>query len=339
MIGNAELGKTKADQPVDVRRYMESIIDEAEKAALYVSSSLGNRNSGTSINDPSEEGAKDINQIITAYLDRVRISDSLYMIDGRPRELFPRLFKTAPIGCAPSVIEALIEKIVGRVASVVRDDEVITISSYRLDRYVYLDLSRHNRELPPMDQVARFGDYVWVGELSNDLPNEKYLSTLATQSCLCSIDRSSPQPSYLSFKFPVDETPVRAGRAASSKVRLLAIDDQTVILDLITAMCQSLDYDVVTAQSGARGLELAEQQDFDIILADLAMPGSSGLEVARQLKEIAPGVPVILVTGWEVTIKPEQLQAVGIINVLHKPFRIEQLTEIVRSATAQKNVG
>ena len=339
LIGNAELGMTKADKPVEIRRYLESIVDEAEKAARYVRSSLGQTHLESSTSDLSEEGTDDINRIITAYLDRVRISGSLYMVSGRPREIFPRLFKTAPIGSAPSAIEALVAETVGRLASIAREDEVITISSYRLDRHVYLDLSRHGRELPPVDQIARFGGYVWISELADDLLGEKYLSTVAARPCQCCVDRSSAQPSYLSFKFPVVETPVKAGRSASSRVRLLAIDDQTVILDLITAMCQSLDYEVVTAQSGAEGLKLAEQQDFDIILADLAMPGASGLDVARRLKEIAPGVPVVLVTGWEVTIQPEQLRAVGIINVLHKPFRIEQLTEIVRSATAQKNVS
>lgn len=339
LIGNAELGMTKIDQPVEVRRYLESIVDEAEKTARYVRRSLGQSRPGSSTGDLPEERTDDINQIITTYLDRLRISDSLYMIGGRPREIFPRLFKVAPVRSAPSAIAALVEEAVGRLASVAREEEVITISSYRLDRHVYLDLSRHGRELPPVDQIARFGDYVWVSELADDLPDEKYLSTVVAQPCQGSIDRSSGQPSYLSFRFPVEDTPVMAGRSASSKVRLLAIDDQTVILDLITAMCQSLDYEVVTAQSGAAGLELAEQQDFDIILADLAMPGASGLDVARRLKEIAPGVPVILVTGWEVTIQPEQLRAVGIIDVLHKPFRIEQLTEIVRSATAPRNVG
>lgn len=339
LIGNAELGMTKVGQPIEVRRYLESIVDEAEKTARYVRRSLGQPRPGFSTGDLAQHGADDINQIITAYLDRVRISDSLFMIGGRPREIFLRLFKVAPIRSVPSAIAALVEEAVGRLASVAREDEVITISSYRLDRHVYLDLSRHGRELPPVDQIARFGDYVWVSELSDDLPDEKYLSTVAAQPCQCSIDRSSGQPSYLSFRFPVEEAPAMAGRSASSRVRLLAIDDQTVILDLITAMCRSLDYEVATAESGAAGLELAEQQDFDIILADLAMPGASGLDVARQLKEIAPGVPVILVTGWEVTIQPEQLRAVGIIDVLHKPFRIEQLTEIVRSATTPKNVG
>ncbi|MDH4033489.1 MAG: GAF domain-containing protein, partial [candidate division Zixibacteria bacterium] len=117
LIGNAELGMTRADQPVEVRRYLESIVDEADKAARYVRSSLGHSLQGVSGSDISEDGADDINDIITAYLDRVRISDSLYMVAGRPREIFPRLFKTAPINTSPWAIERLVEEAVGHLAS------------------------------------------------------------------------------------------------------------------------------------------------------------------------------------------------------------------------------
>jgi CheY-like chemotaxis protein len=116
--------------------------------------------------------------------------------------------------------------------------------------------------------------------------------------------------------------------------RLLAIDDQQVILDLISAMGQSLGYEVRTAASGEEGLRLAEQETFDAVLTDLALPRLSGLEVARQISRLRPGVPIILVTGWATELKPEELAAAGITEVLYKPFRIDQLTSVVRSVVA-----
>jgi len=64
-------------------------------------------------------------------------------------------------------------------------------------------------------------------------------------------------------------------------------------------MCRSLGYDAVTASSGEEGLRLASQSPFDIVLTDLAMPGISGLEVARRLRRVQPETPVVLVTGDE----------------------------------------
>jgi CheY-like chemotaxis protein len=112
---------------------------------------------------------------------------------------------------------------------------------------------------------------------------------------------------------------------------LLAIDDQSVILDLIAAMGQSLGYEVQTASTGEEGLKLAEAGRFDVILTDLALPGISGLEVARRISRVQPNVPIILVTGWATEMGAEERRRAGIREVLYKPFRIEQLTALVQS--------
>jgi len=338
LIGNAELGMGRDDLPGEVRRQFESIIVEAESAARFVRGSLARGSETTPAAPPTEAGAEDIGELVTTFLDRVRISDNLYMVGGRPREVYSRCYPVAPIKCPASAVSAACAGAVGKLAALAGEDEVITIACYRLEGHVYLDLSRHGRDLPAVEQIARFGDYAEAAELVERLADARFLSPVVGRACLCSLDRRAAAPSYISFKFPLSQTPVASDRRPG-RVRLLAIDDQTVILDLITAMAQSLDYDIMTAQSGAEGLKLAEQHSFDIVLADLAMPGASGLEVARRLGEISPGVPVVLVTGWEVNIEPEQLRSSGIVSVLHKPFRIEQLTELVRRATAGRTVG
>ena len=339
LIGNAELGMARVDLPGEVRHHFESIVVEAESAAQFVRHSLGRPAEKTTAPGATEAGAEDINEIVMTFLGRVRISDNLYMVGGRPREIFARSYPVAPIRCPASAVAALCAEAVGRLASVAREDEVLTIAGYLIDKHVYLDLSRHGREQPAIEQIARFGEYAWAGDLTDQLTAAEFLTPVIGQPCLVCLDQRAAQLSYMSFKFPVSEQPSQPDRRLPGRRRLLAIDDQTVILDLITAMCQSLDYEIKTARSGNEGLKLAEQNEFDIILTDLAMPVASGLEVARRLKEIAPGVPVILVTGWEVTLQPEQLQAAGIVRVLHKPFRIEQLTEIVRSVTADRTVS
>ncbi len=105
-----------------------------------------------------------------------------------------------------------------------------------------------------------------------------------------------------------------------------------VILDLIAAMSQSMGYEVAVASSGPEGIALARRQRFTLVLTDLAMPGMSGLEVAAEIRKLQPDTPIVLVTGWEVTTDRAQLEEAGIVRVLYKPFRIEQLTEIIRSA-------
>jgi len=103
-------------------------------------------------------------------------------------------------------------------------------------------------------------------------------------------------------------------------------------------MCQPLGYEVQTASSGEEGLEKANAEDFDIILTDLAMPGISGLEVARRISSTKPGTPIILVTGWEVKVDDDELEATGIKRVLFKPFRIEQLSHAISEVIADRSI-
>ncbi len=113
-------------------------------------------------------------------------------------------------------------------------------------------------------------------------------------------------------------------------LKILAIDDQTVILDLITAMCHTLNYDVDVAESGEKGLEMALNRSYQLVLTDLSMPGISGLDVAREIKKHKSDLPVVMLTGWDVNLTDEELAAAGISKVVYKPFRIEQLVEIMK---------
>jgi CheY-like chemotaxis protein len=219
----------------------------------------------------------------------------------------------------------------------VGENEALTVSTYRLRDHVYLDISRHDRDVPGVERVAEFGRYAAAADSSLARAGENALPRLSGQECACRWDEARNAPAYVSFRFAVRPEETAADRDAG-RFSVLAIDDQTVILELITAMCQSQNYRVRTATSGEAGLRLAAEEAFDIVLVDLAMPGMSGLEVSRRLHEVHPDLPVILVTGWEVEIDSSQLAQAGISQVLRKPFRIEQLTELITATISQRIV-
>ena len=141
------------------------------------------------------------------------------------------------------------------------------------------------------------------------------------------------------MKFPlIDRAVTEEPSPAPGKglIKVLAIDDEEVILDLISAMCQSMGYLVKTALSGQAGINLALEEKFDIVLTDLAMPDISGYEVARRIRKVYTDIPIILVTGWEAKLDSSRLEPSGITRVLYKPFRIEQLTEIIEKTALNK---
>ncbi len=334
VIGNAELLSQRGDLPGELRAQLKGIIAEAERAAGIVHSSLTPKASAGNTASLPAIPSLTLDAIVEQVLAQSRISGNLYMAGGRPREIQVALKGNAEVPLSTELQRQFFETALARFASIAADDDMFTISSYRRDDLLFLDVSRHHKNFPPVEAVAGFGDYQFAEIAFEGRPSDVYLQPLAGTSSGYAVDRQSVPPAYLSFRFPLKGTTQPKGSTAS--VRILAIDDQPVILDLISAMCQSLGYSVATASTAEAGVRLAQAQKFDIVLTDLAMPDMSGLEVARQIRRVHPDIPIVLVTGWEAGIDPNQMKSAGITEVLYKPFRIEQLTDIVRSAAPSR---
>jgi CheY-like chemotaxis protein len=113
---------------------------------------------------------------------------------------------------------------------------------------------------------------------------------------------------------------------ATSPLRILVIDDEPRVRDVVTEILEGQGHTVVRAASGAEGLEELDGDDrFDLVLTDLGMPGMTGWEVAVAAKAKSPGVRVGLMTGWGAhpAAKPDERAAADF--VLAKPVTLEGL--------------
>jgi CheY-like chemotaxis protein len=86
---------------------------------------------------------------------------------------------------------------------------------------------------------------------------------------------------------------------------------------------------VVEVSDGAAAIERVCAEPFDLVLTDLAMPRVSGWQVARAVKETAPGVPVFLVSGFGVELSAEERRVNGVNAVLVKPLQIQEILDAV----------
>jgi CheY-like chemotaxis protein len=111
--------------------------------------------------------------------------------------------------------------------------------------------------------------------------------------------------------------------------KLLVVDDEEEVLNLVRDMFEMAGHQVTAVQDGERAIELLEQAEFDMVFTDLGMPGINGWGVAKKAKEVHPGVPVVLITGWGAQYDGQNLKSQGIDLVLPKPVSYKQLVAAI----------
>lgn len=109
--------------------------------------------------------------------------------------------------------------------------------------------------------------------------------------------------------------------------RILVIDDEPEVAEVVRDVLANEGHTVEVALSGREGVELAAGAAFDLVFTDLGMPDMSGWDVAERLAETCPSLPVALVTGWGTTLDEDDARRRGVVAVVQKPFEISDLVQ------------
>lgn len=117
------------------------------------------------------------------------------------------------------------------------------------------------------------------------------------------------------------------------QIRILVVDDEAGLRTTLAANLELEDFTVVEAANGAEALDRLSSESFNMIISDMRMPEMNGLDLLREVKQRTPDVPIVLMTGFELEEMIDQAVNEGVFTILTKPFRIEDVLEIVRRAT------
>ena len=128
--------------------------------------------------------------------------------------------------------------------------------------------------------------------------------------------------------------PAAASRTATERPRILVVDDESSIRDLLAKTLSLSEYDVDTAADGRAALERLRLFPYDLLIVDLNMPGIDGLTVIREAKRLKADIPVIVITGFSTESDAIEALNLGVTGYLTKPFRIPQVL-----AAASKAIG
>ena len=119
---------------------------------------------------------------------------------------------------------------------------------------------------------------------------------------------------------------------AMENVRILIIDDEMVIREGVGRALSKRGFEISKAEDGNRGLELLKEQDFQIVLTDLMMPGIDGFAVMEWIKENQPHVEVIVITGFATVTKAVSAMKQGAFDFVGKPFTPDYIRVVVDRA-------
>jgi excisionase family DNA binding protein len=130
-------------------------------------------------------------------------------------------------------------------------------------------------------------------------------------------------------------TPMPARPATgTARPRVLVVDDEASIRDLLAKTLALAEYDVDVAPDGRSALERMRLYPYDLLIADLKMPGMDGLTVIREAKRYKADLPVIIITGFSTESSAIEAVNLGVAGYLTKPFRVPQVL-----AAAAKALG
>ncbi|MFO7171905.1 MAG: response regulator [Bacillota bacterium] len=120
---------------------------------------------------------------------------------------------------------------------------------------------------------------------------------------------------------------------------LLVVDDQPGVRRLLETVFSRAGFQVLIAAGGAEALELARSRPPDVAILDLRMPGLDGVETLRGLRELVPGLPVVLMTAVGENQRLAEAMRLGAREAVTKPFDVFRLLERVRILLGMQDSG
>ena len=119
-------------------------------------------------------------------------------------------------------------------------------------------------------------------------------------------------------------------------IKVLLVDDEEEFVETLAQRLEVRDFDVITATNGADALERVANEEIDLVILDVQMPGVDGVQVLRRIKQIKPLTEVIMLTGHATVESAIEGMKLGAFDFLLKPTETEDLVDKINRAFSRK---
>ena len=118
--------------------------------------------------------------------------------------------------------------------------------------------------------------------------------------------------------------------------RLLVVDDESIVGKRLKQVFSKIGFEVETYTEAAPAMAAMAEKPFDIVVTDLKMEGMDGMEVLKRVRAMNPRTQVIIITGYASPATAELAQQQGVFEFLAKPFRLDELKQVIFRALEQQ---
>jgi GAF domain-containing protein/ActR/RegA family two-component response regulator/anti-sigma regulatory factor (Ser/Thr protein kinase) len=326
ILGRAQLLLDKVEDP-KLRQWLQVI----ERAATDGARTVRRLQDFTRIRRDQPAVAVDLNQVIQQVLEA---TESTWQQQARSRGITIEVTTALAIplpritGDPAELREALTNLILNAVDAMPRGGR-LTLTTRDAEGHVEVTVSDTGIGIPEAIRQKIFDPFFTTkGPRGTGLGLSMTYGILSRHGARVTVESEEGQGTTFRLVFPAAEqvgemAPApKAPTRSSVLLRCLVVDDEAVVGEVLGDMLISAGHEAVVVASGQAAVARFKARPFDIVFTDLAMPGMTGWEVARAIKDLAPAIPVVLVSGFGVEVSAADLRANGVDLVLAKPLKI-----------------
>jgi CheY-like chemotaxis protein len=226
-------------------------------------------------------------------------------------------------------------------------EENAALSPLRVGKYVKITVHDEGIGIPEEYLKKIFDPYFTTKPKGSGLGLATSYSIVKNHDGLITVESKVGLGSVFSIYLPATDKQVAFERArsepAKGKGRILALDDEEAICELVKAALTPLGYDVTTVQDGLSAISaykdsMDEDRKYDAVISDLTIPGGmGGAECIKRLVEMDPGVKAIVSSGYAMDPVMSRYREYGFCACIAKPYEVSDLGHVVHDVMELKN--
>ncbi len=149
-------------------------------------------------------------------------------------------------------------------------------------------------------------------------------------------DRERSLDIGLKLDFDDEAKSLKRIEVENPKARILAVDDEEIILDSFRKILVIAGYSIETVEKGGEAIGLIQKHDYDFVFTDLKMPEMDGVEVTKAVKPLRPDIDVIVITGYASIETAVETMKYGAMDYVQKPFTEDELIDFVNKCLIKR---